>query len=49
MKFIENDPISPVNLSKVLYIKGFNDFHPSLELSRHLSHIPPLNSPTGWM
>ena len=36
-------PIPPVNLSECLYIKGFRYFHPSLDPSRHLSHISPVN------
>lgn len=39
--FIKKVLISPVNHSKVLYIKGFYDFHPS----RHLSLITPISLP----
>lgn len=35
--------ISPVNLSKCLYTKDFRSFHPSLNLSHHLSHISPID------
>lgn len=30
-------PIPPINPSEYLYIKDFRIFHPSLELSLHLS------------
>ena len=41
--FLKKVPIPPVNLSECLYIKDFRSFHPSLDLSRHLSHISPVS------
>ena len=32
-------------MPEVLWLKGFQDFYPSLEPSRHLSHIPPVVTP----
>ena len=41
-QLFKKSSIPPVNPSECLYLKGSQDFYPSLELSRHLSHIPPV-------
>ena len=44
--FIEKSLNPSRHTSESLINKGFQDFHPSLDPSRHLSHIPPVFTPS---